>query len=107
MRFSRKYRKRVPPKAASKGMPIPRCNPKPNFRALVLLATAAALTNMDAWNVQSVIEPLELGELNIAVEELEFKFGMRFGFNIAFGTSSTVEAKAEPFCMNAGDVRLD
>ena len=105
--FSRRYRKRVPPKAATKGKPIPRPNPRPNFRALILLAPVAALADIDIWYAQSVIELLELGELTVAVDELDFELSMRFGFTIAFGTSSTVYAKAEPFCMIAGDVRLN
>ena len=97
LRFSRKYKKTSPPIAASKGMPIPRPTPRPTFKALALLAVAAALDNTDR---QLGVEVLELGDPDGIVEVPELRLVVGVCCNLAVGTSVNPGAKFEPFCIS-------
>lgn len=85
----------APPRASSKGMPIPRPTPRPTFKALVVLAAAAMLADLDGWDGQSGLE----------VAELELVVGSCC--SLAVGTSVIPAAKSEPFCMRFPVFRLN
>ena len=76
MLFSRRYKRIVPPKAASKVMQIPRPTPRPTPKPWVLLAAAMALADPGGWDRQPGIEVPKLDEFAIAVDWLEIELVM-------------------------------
>ena len=100
MRFSRRHNRIVPPKAANKGMPIPRPIPRPTPKPWVLLAVAMALADPGGWDGQPGIEVPKLDEFAIVVDWLEIELVMGVFCTALVGTRvDSPKASPDPFCI--------
>jgi len=85
-------------------MPILRPTPRPTFKALAVLAAAAAmLADIDGWDGQLGLGLAALEEFVVLEEELEFELVVGNCCSLALGTSVIPGAKSEPFCMRSPD----